>query len=200
MREYEFTLKCRLPKQETDPEMYLAALAASDCDDALVGVGLNGRIALDFARIAPSAIEAVSSALENVHDAIPDATLIEATPDYVGLTDIAELLGFSRQYMRKLVERAGNEFPEPVHEGKPTLWHLTEVLDWFELKENREIDPAMFEVSRLNMQLNLFKAFAKASAFRQDGFRFRAEAPSKSLQRMFELSRIGRRQHDRGRQ
>src|SRR5690606_16754903 len=115
----------------------------------------------DFTRTARTALDAVSSAVENVHEAIPGATFIETTPDYVGLTDIAELLGFSRQYMQKLLERQGNDFPEPVHEGKPTLWHLTEILGWFEQNEKRKIDPMIFEISRFNMQLNVFKNCAK---------------------------------------
>ena len=52
MTEYEFTLKFRLPTPDADPESYLPALAEAGCDDALVGIGQPGRIALDFTREA----------------------------------------------------------------------------------------------------------------------------------------------------
>ena len=55
------------------------------CDDALVGIGKPGRIALDFTREADSAEEAVISALSAVKRAIPDAEFVEATPDFVGV-------------------------------------------------------------------------------------------------------------------
>ncbi len=67
------------------------------CDDALVGVGQPGRIALDFTREARSASEAVLSAIKDVQRAIPGARLIEAGPDYVGLTEVAEMVGVTRQ-------------------------------------------------------------------------------------------------------
>lgn len=187
MRDYDFTLKYRLNESETDPEKFLGALLAAGCDDVLVGIGQNGRIAFDFSRSAPNALEAISSAIANVQEAIPDAKLVEAKPDYVGLTDIADLFGFSRQYMRKLVVSSGADFPEPVHEGKPTLWHLTEVLSWFKETEKRQIDPTVFEVSRINMQVNIFNICAKAASSFHDGFRFKVEAPNKALQGTFDL-------------
>ncbi len=97
---------------------------------ALVGIGQNGRIALDFIRESRSAFEAISTAISDVKNVIPDARLIEASPDLVGLTDVAEILGFSRQYMRKLTLVSGAEFPAPVHEGKSSIWHLAQVLMW----------------------------------------------------------------------
>lgn len=50
----------------------------------MVGIGLPGRIALSFLREADSAQQAVISALEDVNRAIPDAELIEASPDLAG--------------------------------------------------------------------------------------------------------------------
>jgi hypothetical protein len=38
-----------------------------------------------------------------VKKAIPMSRLIEATPDLVGISDLAALLGHSRQNMRKIV-------------------------------------------------------------------------------------------------
>ncbi|MEX0730591.1 MAG: hypothetical protein WED00_09260 [Aquisalimonadaceae bacterium] len=182
MREYDFTLKYRLGNPNEDAERYLEALAESGCEDAVVGVGQNGRISLNFIREAESALEAISSAISDVQEAIPEAKLVEASPDYVGVTDIAELFGFSRQYMRKFIQIKGASFPEPVHEGKPSLWHLTDILAWFREQESRDIQNEVFEVSQINMQLNVYKSCVKAAATFHDGFKFEASVPNPALQ------------------
>ena len=161
MAQYDFTLKFALGHYDADPDVFVEQLLAEGCDDALIGVGQHGRIALNFTREAINADEAVLSALSDVQRAIPDAKLVEASPDLVGLTDIANLLGFSRQYMRKLVLKSGQEFPLPVHEGKPAIWHLATVLAWFKSQQIRKIDEALLGISRINMQCNLFKESAE---------------------------------------
>ena len=161
MGQYDFTLRFALGRDDTDPELCVEKLLAEGCSDALIGLGLQGRIALDFTREASSADEAILSALSDVQRAIPDASLVEATPDLVGLTDIANLLGFSRQYMRKLAVRKGSGFPPPVHEGKSAIWHLATVLSWFSDSKIREFDAALLEVAHVNMQCNLVKEVAR---------------------------------------
>jgi len=188
MKEYDFTLKYRLGTPNEVAEKYLEALADSGCEDAVVGIGQNGRITLNFVRTAETALEAVTSAISNVQKAIPEAKLVEATPDFVGVTDVAELFGFSRQYMRKLIQIKGTSFPEPVHEGKPSLWHLTDILAWFREHESRDIQSEVFEVAKINMQLNIFKSCMKASAAFQDGFQFEANAPDNALQWMLRFA------------
>lgn len=155
MNSYDFTLKFLLPDTESDPEAYIEALASSGCDDALVGIGQNGRIVLNFTREAKSAEQAVTSALRDVKKAIPKACLTEAAPDYVGLTEIADLLGFSRQNMRKLMLNHGPNFPAPIHDGKPALWHLATVLQWLSEETDYEIDQAELSTASTTMQLNL---------------------------------------------
>jgi hypothetical protein len=161
MAQYDFTLKFALGQPDADPDAFIEQLLAEGCDDALIGVGQHGRIALNFTREAPTAVEAVLSALSDVQRVIPDSKLVEAAPDLVGLTDIANLLGFSRQYMRKLVMKSGSGFPLPVHEGKPAIWHLATVLAWFTNCKGRKFDEALLGVSRINMQCNLFKEAAE---------------------------------------
>lgn len=87
MREYDFTLKFRLPATGADPERLVDALAEAGCDDATIGVGQRGRIALDFTREARSAPDAVRSAVRDVERAIPGVRLVEASPDFVGQPD-----------------------------------------------------------------------------------------------------------------
>jgi hypothetical protein len=160
MGQYDFTLRFTLGQLDAEPELFVDKLLDEGCDDALIGLGIQGRIALNFTREASSAEKAILSALSDVQRAIPDARLVEATPDLVGLTDIANFLGFSRQYMRKLAVKKGAGFPPPVHEGKPAIWHLSTVLSWFANSKGREFDAALLEIARVNMQCNLVKEAA----------------------------------------
>ena len=118
MNEYDFTLKFCLPCSSVNPDTYIDKLMNEGCDDALIGVGYTGRIALNFTRTSDSARNAVFSAIRNVKSAIPGVRLIEAMPDLVGLTDIANLLGFSRQNMRKLMLKSGCLFPSSNTRGQ----------------------------------------------------------------------------------
>lgn len=157
MGQYDFTLRFALGQSNADPEACLESLATEGCDDALIGLGNNGRIALNFTRRAPSAYDAILSAMSDVKRAIPDAKLVEANPDLVGLTDIAELLRFTRQNMRKLMIRSGADFPLPVHEGKPAIWHLSKVLLWLKEKKTYRIDESLLEIAQASMQCNLLR-------------------------------------------
>ena len=161
MNEFEFTLKFSLTSGPLEPDAYIERLGECGCDDALLGVGKSGRIALLFNRASENALNAVLSAIKDVKHAIPDAQFIEATPDLVGLTDIAEILGYSRQNIRKLMLKNRTSFPAPVHEGKAALWHLSSVLTWL-LQENRySVDEALLHIAKANMQLNIAKEAAK---------------------------------------
>ena len=124
MQEYDFTLKFSLKSLSADPGDYLDSLYESGCDDAFVGIGKAGYISLNFTREAASAFEALFSAIQNVKAAIPEAVLIEATPDLVGLTDIAQVINCTRQNVRKIMCGGDARIPTPMHEGKPSLWHL----------------------------------------------------------------------------
>ena len=151
---YDFTLKFVLGDPGADPESFVGALMKQGCDDALIGIGKRGRIELDFSREANSAEEAVASAIGDVKRAIPGARFIEATPDFVGVTDIAKILGCSRQNVTKFMAASGSQFPAPVHEGSATIWHLETVLTWLIEHQERDIDARLVEVSRVNMRCN----------------------------------------------
>lgn len=171
MSEYEFILKFRLPDTSEDPGRYVDALGEQGCDDALIGIGKNGRIALEFCRAASSAEEAVFSAIRNVRDVVPGAALIEASPDLVGLSDIAGFLGFSRQNMRKIVQSHAGHFPDPVHEGSPSIWHLARVLLWMRRERRIEVSDELLDVARVNMQFNI----ARELPAMEERFRSRVE-------------------------
>ena len=158
--EYEFILKFALPKPDDDPSDFLDALYEAGCgDDAVIGVGKRGTIALDFTLQGESANEAVLSAVENVTKAIPGAVLTEVTPDLVTLAGVADVIGCSRQNIRKYaageIKTLETAFPQPVVSGAATLWSLYEVTDWF--KRNTDLRPprSVIEVSRIARRINV---------------------------------------------
>ncbi|SOY50560.1 DNA-binding protein [Cupriavidus taiwanensis] len=155
--EYAFTLRYQLSADDSDPDTLVERLYEAGCDDATVGTGVVGRIAIAFDREAESAADAIVSALTDARRAMPSATLIEAAPDLVGLTDIADTVGMSRQNMRKLMLGHPASFPPPVHEGASSLWHLWEALLWMSRK-GYEIEPSLIEVAAAAMQVNLARS------------------------------------------
>ncbi|MFJ4067527.1 helix-turn-helix transcriptional regulator [Pseudomonas sp. NPDC089996] len=155
--EYEFTLRYQLIEDENVDAM-LERLAEAGCDDAMVGVGQPGRLALAFVREAPSAMDAIESALSDVRNAVPGARLVEATPDLVGLTDVAQIIGVSRQNMRKLMLSHMYSFPAPVHEGSTSLWHLADVLIWLQARGSYAIGQDIVDLARVAMSVNVSRA------------------------------------------
>lgn len=155
--EYIFTLKYQLVAEDCDHEQLVERLAIAGCDDATIGVGQPGRIALAFTRESADARGAIFSALQNVKEAIPSARLIEAAPDFVGLTDAADVAGMTRQNMRKLMLAYAMEFPVPIHEGNPSVWHLSDILTWLNSRGGYRIDADLLEVAKTAKQVNLAK-------------------------------------------
>lgn len=160
MKEFEFTLKFSLPDSTQDPQDYIDALSESGCDDAIIGIGHKGRVALQFTREAGDGFTAVVSAIRDVKSAIPDAKLVESSPDLVGLTDIAQLIGVSRQYLRKLETTKAN-FPQPAHSGKASIWHLSHFLKWYEEAQNKPVDGSIQEIASANMLINIGKEWVR---------------------------------------
>lgn len=161
MNEYEFTLKFSLPISEFRASDYVERLYENGCDDALIGVGAKGYIALDFIREAGSAYAAVASAITDVKNVIPDATLIEATPDFVGLTDAAKILGCSRQNIRNIIVKGAPRSPLPVYEGTPSIWHLADILIWLREEKTYAIDDSLLEIAKTNMNLNIARSWQR---------------------------------------
>jgi len=151
---YDFILRFHLTDTGVSSDDRVERLFEAGCDDALVGIGRPGRIALAFTRDADSARSAVLSALADALRAMPDARLIGASPDLVGLTDVAQIMGFSRQNMRKLILSDGESAPASVHESTPSLWHLTDLLTWLS-DRGYPVDPAIAEVAQTTKQVNI---------------------------------------------
>ena len=156
---WDFVLKFRLPQGGEDPSAWLDALFEADCDDATIGVGKRGSIALDFTRSGASAEETVRSTIAAVKCAIPGAVLTEVCPDLVSLTDLAEMLGCSRQNLRKYatgeIRGVRVPFPAPVFTGNPSLWRLAEVSAWLETYTDLRLPRPRTEIARVASRLNL---------------------------------------------
>ena len=155
--EYTFTLKYQLADNDRDPDALVERLGGAGCDDALVGIGQPGRLALEFTRDAADAATAVRSALADVRRAVPSAKLIEVAPDLVGLTDVADIVGVSRQNMRKLMLAHPGSFPAPVHEGSASIWHLADVLAWLQARGSYSLAKNVLDVARVALQVNVAK-------------------------------------------
>ncbi len=158
MNEYEFTLKFQLAEAQIDPDRYVDRLYGNGCDDAVIGVGRKGKIALQFTREAESANAAILSAIADVRKTIPDAKLGEASPDFVGISEVAMLLGCTRQNIRVLIER-GVGVPVAVHEGTSTLWHLIDLLIWLKDSKAYAIAPAVLEMAQATRLINSVRDF-----------------------------------------
>ncbi len=154
MSEYEFTLRFDISQVAAAIDDCVESLGAGGCDDATIGVGIPGRLALMFARESASAEDAVMTALRDVETSLPHAVLVEATPDFVGITEVAEIVGKTRQNIRKLLLSCSAGTPLPIHEGSSSIWHLAPVLEWLRDDKQYLIDPALIDLAETNMQLN----------------------------------------------
>src|SRR5229473_6412586 len=83
--------------------------------------------------------------------------LLEVTPDFVGMTEVAEMLDVSRQNIQRLKQAHPFNFPTPVHEGNAAVWHLAHLLEWFKGRASYDIDQALLDVAHTAMQINLAK-------------------------------------------
>jgi hypothetical protein len=153
--EYEFTLKFALPANHRSVDDLVEHLGEAGCTDALVGIGQRDRVALSFTREASSAMEAIVSAMKEVRAALPESRLLDVTPDYGGLSDVAELVGVTRQNMRKLMIKHESTFPFALHEGSSAVWHLYPVLKWLREKAHYSVPQPLLDVAHIAMQINL---------------------------------------------
>jgi hypothetical protein len=163
MNEYDFTLKFDLENLNQEPEIYVDQLYEAGCDDALIGLGKRGEISLNFIRESASAKEAMLMAIADVKQAIPDARFVKATPDLVNLTDVATLLGCSRQNVRKLIVENRPVSPAPVYQGQVAIWHLADILSWLQWEKGYEVDGALLAVAEAARGLNVLREWQRLS-------------------------------------
>ena len=124
VREFEFDLVIALPAGERDEDAMLDALFEAGCDDAIVGTGAAGLVALGFIREGADPEAVISGAVEQALRGLPDgAVLREVRPDLVSLADVAARLQVSRQALQK------REMPPPSLGG---LYRVTEMVRYLE--------------------------------------------------------------------
>jgi hypothetical protein len=78
--EFDFGLKFRIGA-DADLSEIIERLGEAGCNDAVVGIGRPGRIAMEFARDGASLEEAIRSAVAEVQRAIPSAELLAISSD-----------------------------------------------------------------------------------------------------------------------
>lgn len=164
-REYEFELSFSLPANVHDDEDIANRLYEAGCDDALVGLGVYGQVVLEVTREADSAFEAISSVIVQVSKGIQGAKLIEAGPDLVGVSDLAELLGTTRQNLKRyLVDKsrsaeATSKLKVPAHNGTVPTWHLAKIGRWINQNTKLEIASPTIETAEVCMMLNAMRVY-----------------------------------------
>jgi len=151
MKEYDFRLIFKLNYKKENLETDLDRLYEAGCDDAIVGVGKEGYLALDFIRESNSGHEAIATAVENVNQVFKEAKLTQVSPDLVGIKDLASIFKCSRQNIQRNAIKS--DFPNPVYNGAQAIWHLATVLNWFVLN-NYQVDPERLEIAELAMSIN----------------------------------------------
>ena len=127
MKEYDFTLVFKLAQSNSNPENYLDLLYEAGCDDALIGIGKEGYLSLNFIRESNSAFSAIKSAIDDVKSVLNSAKLINISPDLVGVKELANIINCSRQNIQKIINKSS--FPNPVYKGSQNIWHLAIVLE-----------------------------------------------------------------------
>lgn len=167
---YEFTLKYQLDDRDGHVDELVEQLGAGGCSDALIGMGQAKQLGFKFTRDAASALDALKSALEDIRRVMPGARLIEAGPDFVGLTDVADMVGMSRQNLRKLMLSHPSSFPLPVHGGSAGVWHLADLLIWLQQKEY-PVDNRVVEVSQTARHINVIRELQSLPSGLQDDMR-----------------------------
>lgn len=99
--EFEFDLVFALPAKVEEGQL-LDALFEAGCDDAVIGLGAPGLVALAFRREGDDAEAVIAAAVGRVTPALGDGSkLREVRPDLVSLADVAARLQVTRQALQK---------------------------------------------------------------------------------------------------
>ncbi|TWU11514.1 hypothetical protein CA54_03210 [Symmachiella macrocystis] len=154
MKTYEFTLFIDGMTESTDE--FANAMFEAGCDDGTCGSSC-GRVFIAFDREADSFLEAVLSAISDVHRGGYQVWRIDEA-DQVTQSDIARRLSVSRQMVHQYVsgQRGPGDFPPPMSDTKSgqKLWSWGEVAEW--LHVNNFLDEEIVEQSSIINVINSF--------------------------------------------
>jgi len=111
----------------------LDALFEAGCDDATFG-SVDGASYGDFIRPAPSLLQAIRSAMNDI-ESVPGLRVARIEPeDLVTMAEIARRFGRSREGVRLLATggRGPGGFPPPVSRvrSRSPLWRWADVANW----------------------------------------------------------------------
>lgn len=141
MAQYTFTLT--LSGVTADTVGLEDALFTAGCDDALVCY-YGKSVYLEFDREASSLDLAIETAITDIESATIPMQVESVDSMLVGLSDIAELTGLTRQAVALLKDgaRGKGNFPAPVQRlsGNSPLWNWARVAEW--LKDNNRLGHA----------------------------------------------------------
>ena len=143
MAVWDFTLI--VEGRDIASEEVFDALWEAGCDDALIGQ-TNGVQYLDFDRDAETIEEAVASAVADA-ERVPGLQVVRfVDSDLVGMSEIAERCGRTRESVRLLVTgaRGPGQFPPPVNDPRRPhrLWRWSEVERWLTSRPGTRGHPA----------------------------------------------------------
>lgn len=109
------------------------ALYTNGCDDALICY-YGSSVYVEFDREAESLDQAIKSAIDDIETAGTGAVVESVDSALVGLSDIAQLSGLTRQAITLLKDglRGKGDFPCPVQRisGQSPLWDWADVARW----------------------------------------------------------------------
>jgi hypothetical protein len=152
---YEFDLVFSVPGNLDEADL-VDRLFVAGCDDAVIGLGTPGLVAVSLERRGSDAESAIAGAARQIAVALPaDSELREVRPDLVSQADVAARLGVSRQALQK------RHLPPPSVAG---LYRADELYPYLErsrgkLKERVHAARGWFRASgaakRLNARLAL---------------------------------------------
>lgn len=135
------------------------ALHRAGCTDALVCF-YGTAVYLEFDRESDSLEQAILSAIDNIESASALNIRVESVDaTLVGLSDIAELTGLSRQAVALLKDgaRGSGKFPGPVQRitGNSPLWRWKTIVSWLVAEARVAADSPMVEQAEVLDSLNL---------------------------------------------
>lgn len=145
------------------------ALFAAGCDDALVCF-YGTAVYLEFDREGDNLAKAVLSAIKDTESAGIGARVESVDSTLVGLSDIAELTGLTRQAVALLKDgaRGSRQFPGPVQrvKGNSPLWHWRTVVDWLAREDRIRSDSPLIAnahaLDSINLALQLRSSLEKS--------------------------------------
>jgi len=73
------------------------------------------------------------------------------------VTDAANILDISRQYMRKILNDARFMAPDPVHQGATVIYHFSEILKCLKEANWKNIEADLLDIAETNKKINIYK-------------------------------------------